>query len=208
MRDIPFSIPESLASYVVQFESDPERTIERLKKQLQKRGPDAVGYFLLAWFYHRREMRDNAIECALKAKTFAPGSPFFDKLHYFFSHPKMFEAWRYSTNKHSLAETSFYSNTGAGPILDLNTLIEKLSKVESRKLRREDIDSASKAKISQNDDSDDIASETLAKIHEQQQKYEAAIKTYKKLLDINPDKKEHYQEEIERVTELLENKSD
>ncbi|MDZ7693336.1 MAG: hypothetical protein U5K69_19840 [Balneolaceae bacterium] len=65
----------------------------KLKNHLKKRGPDAVGYFLLAWFYHVEGNKDKAIRAALKAKVFAPGSPLMDKLHYYLSHPDAFEAW-------------------------------------------------------------------------------------------------------------------
>jgi len=46
---------------------------------------------------------------------------------------------------------------------------------------------------------DDIISETLAKIHVVQGKKQQAIEMYNQLKEINPDKAEHYQAEIEKI---------
>src|SRR5699024_2247490 len=78
----------------IQFESSPDKAINRLQTQLNKRGPDPVGYFLLGWFFHRQDEREKAIDCAFKAKNLASGSPFLKNIHYFFTHPDVFEAWQ------------------------------------------------------------------------------------------------------------------
>ncbi|MEX2363017.1 MAG: hypothetical protein WD597_05310, partial [Balneolaceae bacterium] len=60
MQQLPFNIPQSLSSYTEKFEDDPEKVIQKLKKHLRKRGPDAVGHFLLAWFHHLQQQKQLA----------------------------------------------------------------------------------------------------------------------------------------------------
>lgn len=203
MAELPFDIPASLASYLEQYESAPEKTINRLEKQLQKRGADAVGHFVLAWFYHQQEKHQEAVDAALKAKLFAPGSPFFERLHYFFSHPQLFNAWcnyEETTGK----ATSAYDFSKTSPILDLDQLIKKLSKVESTRIKY-DPDAPSNASSSVSDKSDnvdDIVSETLANIHEQQGKIDAAINAYKRLKVNNKEKQSFYNKQIKRLKKV------
>lgn len=204
MPQLPFDIPKSLSSYAEHFEDDPIKATTRLKKQLKKRGPDAVGHFLLAWFYHLKGMNEQAVEEALKARIFAPGSPFFQKLHYYLSHPKAFEAWtpeRDSSSKNR-SKTSFKESSG--PVLDLDSLIQRLSAVESKRIRPADL---SDSKTESRDDPasenvDDIVSETLADIHEKQGNIEAAINTYQRLKKIKKDKEQHYTDQIERLKKI------
>lgn len=205
MPQLPFEIPKSLASYADHFEEDPIKATTRLKKQLRKRGPDAVGHFLLAWFYHLKGMDDQAVEEALKARIFAPGSPFFKKLHYYLSHPKAFEAWTPKTPSTSQPTTS--RNKEHGPVLNLDTLIEKLSSVESQRITADGNESGNREpkKTVSSDNVDDIVSETLASIHERQEKYDAAIRTYEQLQRLNQAKKEYY---AEQITRLRKKKSD
>ncbi len=94
MQELPFEIPQSLSSYVAQFENDPEKGIANLEAFLKKRGMDAVGYFLLSWLYFNNDQKEEAVHFALKAKCCAPGSPFFQHLHYFMVHPNHFDAWK------------------------------------------------------------------------------------------------------------------
>lgn len=61
MIELPFDIPKSLASYVEQFDREPLKATKRLKEQLKKRGPDAVGHFLLAWFYHLKDKNEEGL---------------------------------------------------------------------------------------------------------------------------------------------------
>ncbi|NGP89966.1 hypothetical protein [Fodinibius halophilus] len=206
MPQLPFEIPKSLASYAEHFDSDPIKATTRLKKQLKKRGPDAVGHFLLAWFYHLKGMDDLAVEEALKARIYAPGSPFFEKLHYYLSHPNTLEAWTpteipYTSEKKS---TSY----DPGPVLDLDTLIQKLSAVESKRIKPEQMEPGEPSQQKgTSDDIDGIASETLASIHEKQGKFDMAIQTYLHLRSRYQENKEHYNEQIQRIRKRKEESS-
>ncbi len=206
MPQLPFDIPQSLVSYAEHFEKEPLKAVTRLKKQLKKRGPDAVGHFLLAWFYHLKGMNDQAVDEALKARIFAPGSPFFEKLHYYLSHPQSFEAWTPSAAGKK-PERPKLSPERPGPVLDLDLLIQKLSEVESERIRPSEIDKEKERTAKkQVDDIDDIVSETLASIHEKQGKIKAAIKTYKRLRKLNSGKQEYYNEQIIRLMNKQEDK--
>jgi len=211
MPQLPFDIPKSLASYAEHFENDPIKATTRLKKQLKKRGPDAVGHFLLAWFYHLKGMDDQAVEEALRARIFAPGSPFFRKLHYYLSHPKAFEAWTPEQPRPSESKSTS-STEEPGPVLNLDTLIQRLSAVESERIQPKEQSQKKLSQKSSDEDEannvDDIVSETLAKIHEQQGKRKAAIQTYRRLKEINGDKSEHYQSQIERLEKLAEDEEE
>lgn len=204
MPEFPFNIPESLATYVEQFDDDPLKATTKLKNHLNKRGPDAAGYFLLAWFYHLKGIKDEAIKYALKAKVYAPGSPLMEKLHYYLSHPDTFEAW--SPRTVSVRSPAKYPPGGPEPLLDLDNLIERLSEVESNRIKLSG--SESDLLLVDHDDIaediDDIASETLANIHETQGKTEAAIRTYKRLKKLNKQKSDFYREKISRLERLRE----
>lgn len=212
MVQLPFDIPKSLASYVEQFDEDPNKATARLEEQLKKRGPDAVGHFLLAWFYHIMDMNEEAIEHALKAKIYAPGSPFFGKLHYYLAHPNTFEAWE--PQIHVSAKTPATGDRQEpGPVLDLDALIEKLSEVESKRIKvmpeLSGISSSPARPATEEEDNvDDIASETLASIHETQGKTEAAIQTYKRLKQLNKEKKDFYKQQITRLRRLRDQQDD
>lgn len=208
MPQLPFEIPKSLTSYAEQFEDDPAKAISRLKQQLKKRGPDAVGYFLLAWFYHCKDMNEQAVEEALNARIYAPGSPFFQKLHYYLSHPRLFKAWtpRFSTSPN---KKSFISSNEPGPVLkNLDSLIHKLSTVESKRIHPSDLPKGESLEKKRTNDVDDIVSETLASIHEKQGKIEAAIRTFKRLKELNKEKREHYNNEIRRLEESKEHQTE
>lgn len=203
MPNFPIDIPKSLASYVEQFDTDPLKATTRLKKQLKKRGPDAVGQFVLAWFYHLKGMDEKAVNHALKAKILAPGSPFFSNLHYYLSHPNLFEAW--SPPEDTDVSVRHTQSAGRpGPILDLDELIEKLSDVEAQKIGPvPKSDGMPPAKVEEiSSDVDDIVSETLANIHEAQGNLDAAINIYKRLKVLNAEKREQYGEEIARLENL------
>lgn len=207
MLQLPFDIPKSLASYAEHFEEDPQKATQRLEKQLKKRGPDAVGYLLLSWFYHLQEKHDAALDEALKARIFAPGSPFLQKLHYYLSHPKLFEAWTPQTN--SGRDVSTPVTGRRDPLLDLDSLIQKLSSVESKKIRPQSPtfeESKESSKVEK--EVDGIVSETLAKIHEEQGKFEAAIRSYQQLKKIKKEKNDYYDEQIERLNKIKEQSSE
>jgi len=209
MPQLPFDIPKSLASYAEHFEDDPIKATTRLKKQLKKRGPDAVGHFLLAWFYHLKGMDEQAVDEALKARIFAPGSPFFQKLHYYLSHPKAFEAWTPEHDATTQSRNSALLPKDTGPVLDLDSLIERLSGVESKRIRPEEpLEPDDTDEPISSDNVDDIVSETLADIHEKQGKIDAAIQTYERLKKINKENEQHYSNEIARLTKLKEEKDD
>lgn len=207
MPQLPFEIPKSLTSYAEHFDKEPIKATTRLKKQLKKRGPDAVGHFLLAWFYHLKGMDDEAVDEALKARIFAPGSPFFEKLHYYLSHPNTLEAWtpeRSATSKSRSGQTADH-----GPVLDLDNLIQKLSAVESNRIKPESsqpLESREKGKLS--NDVSNMVSETLASIHENQGKIDAAIQTYKRLMELRKHKSKHYSEQISRLEKKKEEAAD
>jgi hypothetical protein len=205
MPQLPFEIPKSLASYAAHFDEDPLQAAKRLKSQLKKRGPDAVGHFLLAWFYHLKGMDDQAIDEALKARIYAPGSPFFQKLHYYLSHPKAFEAWTPNVTA-SASKRSSQPSSAPGPVLNLDSLIQKLSAVEDERIRPQqgqETEEELKNTVS-TDNVDDIVSETLAEIHEKQGKTDAAIRTYERLKRLNKHKRDHYISQINRLKKLKE----
>jgi tetratricopeptide (TPR) repeat protein len=212
MNDIPFSLPEALVSYAIQFEAAPDKTIRRLRKQLDKRGPDPVGYFLLGWFYHRKKWREKAIEYALTAKSYAPGSPFFDHLHYFFAHPDVFDAWQPAHSSPMMGQPAGSGFAGYEPVAELETLIEKLSAFNAQGqsaagFNPSDIENDSSLPPGC-EDVDDIVSETLAEIHEKQGKPEAAIGIYKKLIEQNRKRGRYYDDQIARLQEIKESEQE
>lgn len=203
MLQLPFKISRSLSSYAEHFDENPVRATQRLKKQLEKRGPDAVGYFLLAWFYHVRGMHEEAVEEALRARIFAPGSSFFGKLHYYLSHPHTFEAWTPDTKPSPSSSSSVADRRS--PVLDLDSLIQKLSDVKTHRIKpKEDFsnDINSRKREEKDNEVDDIVSETLAKIHEKQGKIDTAIRSYQQLKRIKKDKSDYFDEQISRLREI------
>jgi len=201
MLKLPFKISKSLSSYVEHFEEDPEKATHRLKKQLENRGPDAVGYFLLAWFYQLRDMREEAVEEALRARIFAPGSSFFKKLHYYLSHPDKFEAWT-SDPVEPRSHPSTPEPVQRGPVLDLDSLIQRLSDVNTHRIQPDKAyagEVETGTKNSGHDDLDNIVSETLAKIHEKQGKIDTAIRSYQQLKLVKKEKREYFNEQINRL---------
>lgn len=203
MPELPFDIPKSLSVYIEQFEEDPTKVTNKLRNQLRRRGPDAVGFFLLAWFYHLQNMNDKALEYALMAKICAPGSPLMEKLHYYLSHPDRFQAW--TPEEGAFTGDSSGTRTGPDPVLDLDSLVARLSKVEHTRITPPSHGYPDEEDQEQNQlDTDDIASETLAQIYETQGKTKKAIRTYEKLKKINKDRESHYDEQISRLEEILE----
>lgn len=196
MEPLPFKIPKSLDSYVEQYNTAPKKTITKLEKQVNKRGLDAVGQFLLAWFYYVDGQNEKAIAHALIAKNYAPGSPLMEHLHYFLIHPEKFEA-SVPASRPKRAK-KMLSGKRSAPVLDLDKLIALLSEVEATKIRLpDDGEPFNDADLAQDSSKvDDIASETLAKIHVNQGKHKEAIKVYKKLAKSNPEKADHYDEQI------------
>jgi len=202
MQELPFNIPKSLSSYVEKFDEDPKKVTQKLKKHLKKRGPDAVGHFLLSWFYHIQDKKSEAVKEALKAKTYAPGSPLMEHLHYFLVHPEKFEA-AIPAHSYTSSATKLQQATRTSPVLDLDRLIEMLEAVESQRIQipaegepHNDTDLSKDA-----EDVDDVISETLAKIHTLQGRKKEAIKMYERLIDKDENKADHYKEQINKLKE-------
>ncbi|HLR32852.1 MAG TPA: hypothetical protein VK074_10195 [Fodinibius sp.] len=207
MLKLPFNISRSLSSYVEHFEEDPEKATHRLKEQLENRGPDAVGYFLLAWFYHLRDMREKAVEEALRARIFAPGSTFFKRLHYYLSHPDQFEAWT-SDPVEPRSRPSTSAPIQRGPVLDLDSLIQRLSDVNTHRIQPDKAYSGEMETGKKNpghNDLGNIVSETLAKIHEKQGKIDTAIRSYQQLKRIKKEKREYFNQQINRLQDIKNN---
>jgi tetratricopeptide (TPR) repeat protein len=197
-------IPKSIQGYIDQFETDPATAIERLKNHISKRNTGAVGYFFLAWLYHRNKEQKKAVQAAMKAKMLAPGSKLMERLHYHLSHPRSFNAWEPELREKTFQKDTHSLDT-AHPIQNLDLLIARLSSVDRSRMKP-DPDKKDKEKdLSElSSQVDDIVTETLAAIHERQNNFTAAIETYRKLRSSNPSKKDHYSEEIFRLKQRLE----
>lgn len=203
MNNFPFHLPDSLVSYAIQFESSPHKAINRLKLQLDKRGPDPVGYFLLGWFYHRQNEKQQAIDCAFKAKNLASGSPFLKNIHYFFTHPDVFEAWQLHPEPPILKQNAVLSPSSYESVQQLDLLIEKLANFEDKQMNANLSGSKNKeSSVSIANELDDIASDTLAEIHQTQGEIDAAIEVYQKLTKSNKSKKKYYNEKIAKLKEM------
>lgn len=197
-------IPKSYQSYLEQFETDPEKAISRLKTRIEKRNTGSVGYFFLAWLHLKNNNKEKALDAAINAKIMAPGSRFMGRLPYFIQHPHAFDAWQ--PKKMRVDRKREYNQPDqAYPIQDLDLLISKLSSIERRRYSESDLKNREQHDLSKESvQVEDIVSETLAVIHEKQENYSAAIKTYKRLLSEtdNSSKKEHYQKQIDRIKKV------
>lgn len=199
-----YQIPKSYQSYLETFQSDPESALMRLKKRVEKRNAGAVGYFFLAWLYMKNGDKESAIEASLSAKVMAPGSQLMSRLHYFISHPRAFEAWQPKKNRNQLKRDSSLFDR-SHPIQDLDSLITKLSSIESKRIKLDPNAKEDDRDLSEKSSQvDDIVTETLAVIHEKQKNYPAAIETYQRLKNINPSKSDYFDEHIARLHKLLE----
>lgn len=205
-----YQIPESYKSYLEQFKEEPDAAISRLEQHVKKRKKGAVGYFFLSWLYQKNNESDKAVSAAIKARILAPGSKFFEKLPYFLSHPKQFEAWIPDDKQVAFyAESAEHPIESTHPIHDLDSLISKLSAVERKRIKPDFSESEKDKDLGKESENvDDIVSETLAVIHEKQQNYEDAIATYKKLLQTNSNKEEHYQKQIDRLQNKITDQSE
>jgi len=196
----PFEIPESYQSYLTKFESDPEEAISRLTTHIEKRSTGAVGYFFLAWLLLKNNQKQEALDAALQAKMRAPGSDFFERLHYFVSHPSAFDAWQPAATKKYIQKES--EGETSHPIKDLDSLIHKLSDAENKRIKLKESEQEDQDLSENSSDVDDIVTETLAVIHEKQKNYLAAIATYKKLIKSHPKRTDHYNKEINRLQKI------
>lgn len=197
-------IPKSFQGYIDQFETDPSTALERLENHIARRNTGAVGYFFLAWLYHRHGENRKAIQAAMKAKMLAPGSNLMERLHYLLSHPRSFNAWEPETKREPFRKDN-HSHDRAHPIRDLDLLIARLSSVERSRMKPDPDGKNKNTDLSElSSQVDDIVTVTLAVIHEKQKNYPAAIETYKKLRSSNPSKKEYYDEQIFRLQQQAE----
>ena len=197
MKKFPFTIPPSLNSYVEQFDDDPVRITRKLERQVSKRDPDAVGHFLLAWFHHIQDNIDRAISEALKAKTYAPGSPLMEHLPYFLLHPEHFDAKIPQSGKKG--NKVLVQGSRCAQILDLDRLIELLEAVESQRMNYSYEEVSDEDLSEDSSDVAEIISETLAKIHEAQGNKKEAIQMYERLVIVNEDKADTYTNKIEEL---------
>ncbi|HMB98472.1 MAG TPA: tetratricopeptide repeat protein [Balneolaceae bacterium] len=190
--------PESFQAYIEQFAKEPDAAINRFEKFVKKRGQDAIGHCLLAWMYYKKGDNSRAVSNAWKAKIFAPGSPFLEQFHYFLQHPKKFKAWKPESTSEK-TRPDFRYDDKSHPIFDLDSLISKLSSVETRRLSKDDLTDDDTDLGSSSLQTDDIVTETLAVIHEKQKNYEAAILTYEKLIALHPNKEKEYHKQVKRL---------
>ena len=207
MVNFPFEIPKSLLSYCEQFENQPHKATKKLRKHLKKRGLDPVGYMLLSWFYYLGDDQQKAIETALKAKVFAPGSQYIGLLHYYFSHPKTADAWvpEMAIPTPTKKQQKNYDEPKGSPFkVDLDKLIQSLNKVEKIDTDGSISNVPPDQDLSDTEASaDGIVTETLAEIHQRQGKYLEAKQTYQALIDIKPEKKDHYETKIKEIEKHL-----
>lgn len=220
MNRFPFELPHSLKSHLELFEKDQDKAIYMLERHLTRRGYDAVGYCLLGWFYLMQKKRAKALECAVKARSFAPGSPFFMHLPYYFEHPSLFDAWLPKEFNNSAAIPSLAYNrpeVSGSFFLDIDSLIIRLSrrqqayanntpprtpvqkKAAQKQQKQGDEDAADRKHYGSR-----AASRTLARIYEQQEYYEKAIEVFMRLSENSKDKDERqqFEQEINRLKKL------
>ena len=204
-------VPESYQIYLDQFDSDPEGTITKLENHVSKRNSGAVGYYILAVLSRDAGRAADAVRYALSAKIMAPGSEFFRRLPYFIQHPDYFNAWVPDRPAKTHTRKKQQETQSTHPIRDLDQLISKLSEAETKRIRvpKEDVDAEKSTEdLSQRSaDVDDIVTETLALIHEKQGNYTAAINVFKRLRLANSSEREHYDEQILRLQELIDMES-
>ncbi len=199
-----YQIPQSYQSYLETFETDPQHAISRLEARVEKRNAGAIGYFFLAWLYYKNNDQEKALEAAWQAKVRAPGSRFMERLHYFLAHPHAFDAWEPKKNRKEFRRDIRHFEP-SHTIHDLDSLITKLSSLESKRIKLDNADDESNQDdlSEKSSDVDDIVTETLAVIHEKQNNLESAISTYRRLIQINPSKEEHFQKQIDRLQEKI-----
>lgn len=207
MQDFPFSLPQSLAGYLDTFQEEPEKTVSKLTKHLSRRGYDAVGTFLLSWFYLQLGERELAITHALKAKTYAPGSPFLEYVHYFLVHPGAFEAWKPESIHRD--NRSRYISRPKNFLMDLEALIGKLSEVEGRKITMEPNSTSGKEEEDKDQDLSDsskstrkLASFTLIDIHASQGNFDLALALLRQMEKNQPSKKDQIARKREEIEAL------
>lgn len=192
----PLPLPASLASYNELFVKSPDEAIKRLEAQFKKRVSDPVCSVLLAWFYYQTKQTEKAMEYAVKAKVFAPGSPSMSFAPYYLEHPSGFDAWT-PDHTYSTELPGFFVDR----VLSLDELIERLSSAESSKIMiTEHSDVPVDAETEQGDTPiAPYATETLANIYEKQGETELASAIYEILLSKGGDKADHYRAKLNQL---------
>lgn len=202
MNTFPFQLPDSLKSHLELFEKDPERATSMLMRHLKRRGNDAVGYFLLGWFFLQQGKDDQARYFAAKAKAFAPGSPFFNYLPYYFKHPSRFEAWLPDDSLQMKPARNDRNSSDSGFFINIDSLIAKLSSPDAQRIKLKKA-SEHEVKHLTLKVGDGIATPTLARIYEDQQQYEQAIKAYEQIKRREPHRAEDCEAKIELLSQYL-----
>ncbi|MFU8858877.1 MAG: hypothetical protein ACNA8K_00500 [Cyclonatronaceae bacterium] len=193
---IPVALPPSLASHAEMYGKDPGKALERLHQHLRRRGNDPVGYMLLAFMYNQSGDQKQALESAIKARIFAPGSLFLQKLPYFLTHPDRFEAW-ISENRKTAGTRIPDQNEF---LKDIDNLIETLSEATPKTIRLDhDHIPADDHIEATNRMANKIATETLASIYEMQGKTEKAVETYRMIALRDPSRSRFCEEQIARL---------
>jgi tetratricopeptide (TPR) repeat protein len=196
---IPVALPPSLASHVELYDTDPDKALGRLHQHMRRRGNDPVGYMLLAFMYKQAGDQKNALESALKARIFAPGSLFMQKLPYFLTHPDRFEAWITEKRKSTAVRVPDQNEF----LKDIDNLIDTLSDASPKNIRlRDDHEQAEDYVEATNRMADKIATETLASIYEMQGKTEKAVETYKLIAMRDPSRSKYCDEQITRLQDM------
>lgn len=201
-KSFPFPLPESLKSHLELFNRKPDKAIEGLHKHLKRRGNDAVGYFLLGWLYLQSGDQVNALKCASMAKAFAPGSPFFNYLPYYFQHPDHFDAWMPEFTSAYTGNSTLHTENDHRFFVDIDRLIQQLSNPEATRIRLNQQDDAQKAKHPPMQRGDDLATLTLARIYENQGRITEAIKVLQTIARQDETRAAHCETEITRLKSL------
>ena len=202
MSDLPFTLPGSLNSYLEQFPEQPDRSIERLRSFLKKRGQDAIGHMLLAWLLHINGNKSEALETATQARHFAPGSPLLENYLFFILHPDGFNAALPDLS----AQQDNSTQTPTRITADLEKIIHKLTEKRGAAVKdpdespmSEDEDLSKKTSYIQ-----DLATETLASIYHKQGKLQDAIRVYGLLKSSMPGRADEFEQKINELRAQME----
>lgn len=202
MKSIPFEIPESLKSYLVTYQDNPDKGIANLEKYLVRRRNDAAGFMLLSILHHLSGDTHNAIKSATQARTLAPGSTLLEHLHYFLSHPDGFEAWVPTDSLRHTNGVDRSTHTPYDIALDLDTLISRLTRANQKRIKISD--SSHGSRFTENSpEVEQLATPTLALIFEKQKKYDEAIRVYQKLVVDRPYDADRFRDQIVRLEKMV-----
>lgn len=202
MKSIPFEIPESLKSYLVTYQDNPDKGISNLEKYLARRRNDAAGYMLLSLLYHLSGESLKAIKTATQARTLAPGSTLLENLHYFLSHPDGFEAWIPTESVRQNNGVEKHTSSPYDIALDLDTLISRLTRANQKRIKISDTQNGHKF-ADNTPEVEQLATPTLALIFEKQKKYDDAIRVYHKLVIDRPYDADRFKDQITRLEKMI-----